>query len=161
MFESPCQEDLAQKENAIGISPSHLHKVYPYHLAINNDLQFIQIGESLSKLIGTTQDLEGVQIRNLFDITSPICQWDIDEIESLDSCTFEIQLKSNFMLNRNSATISLKGGVIVSTQSNGKRTALFLLSPSFNDSADLIHDGYNPSETNNYTCQEELFTLRK
>ena len=145
----------------IGISPSHLHKIYPYHLAIDSNMKFIQIGERLSKLIGSTQDLEGVQIRNLFDIVSPICQWNVDEIETLDTCTFELQLKRNLMLNCRSVSLSLKGGIIVSSseQFDGKHTVLFLLSLNFSDFAAMQQVGFDMSDISRYTFQDELFTL--
>lgn len=122
-------------------------------------MKFIQIGERLSKLIGTTQDLKDSYIQSMFDIVSPICRW--DQIETFDTCTFELQLKSKLMLSCRSVSLSLKGGIIVASteQVDGKHTVLFLLSLNFSDFAAMQQVGFDMSDISRYTFQEELFML--
>lgn len=144
----------------IGLSAAQLHKVYPYHIAIDDNLRVCQLGEKLAKLVRPSIKLNGVPIQSLFEITSPICQWDLNELEELETCTFELQLKNNSMFDCKTA-LSLKGGIVVAPQADGKRTVLFLLSLNFSDYADLQQGGFDLTDISRYTFQEELFTLSK
>lgn len=152
-------------EDCIGISPLHLHKVYPYHIAIDEGMKITQLGAQLRDLFLSNKDLTGTPIQSLFDITSPKCEWNLDSIIKHEKTSkFVLQLK-NPMFYCKKPVVSLKGGVIVSTKViDYKQTAtiLFLLSLNFTDYSDMRAGGFAPAtDVTRYAFQEELFLLSK
>ena len=146
--------------STIGISPSEMHDIFPHHLAIDSEMRIIQVGENLASLIGSSKDLMGTPVQNMFNIVSPRCDWDLNTISKLDKYKFELKLKDPIFSTKKT-TLSLKGGVIVSIQLDGKQTVLFLLSLNLGDYADLRAGGFTLTDISRYTLQKELLSQSK
>lgn len=152
----------------VGLTPMQLQKVFPYHVAINEAFEIIQLGNKLLEICDE-ESVIGASISDIFDIVSPPnCSWEWFEIITNKELTFNITLKSSLLSHLTRKEIkflSLKGDVILqhhqqqsdsdATLLSASKGAIFLLHLNFSSVDEVKGNGFNLHDIGNYSLQKE------
>lgn len=103
----------------VGLTANQLRQVFPYHVAVDESFQIIQLGNRLKEILPYKKIL-GVPIYDVFDIRSPSnCAFDWFQLTMNIESTFTINLKANLLseLKRKEIkSLKLKGKFIFQSQ---------------------------------------------
>ena len=110
------------KDDSISITAYQMTEVFPYHVVVDEEFQILQVGKSLSNLIGIPKtDLLNRHIQEVLEIKRPILgSWDWNTLNKLQDQTFFLQSLS---LN----ATKLKANII--KLSRTPKRVLFVISP--------------------------------
>ena len=143
----------------IGLTPGQFQKVFPYHVAVNEAFEIIQLGNKLMDICDDSS-VVGTSIDSIFDIESPSnCPWKWDEIETSKKQSFTITLKPSLLSHlkrKDIQSLRLTGDVILqqsdsdTTLLGSPKGAIFLLYLNVS-----IVDEVNQSIHDNYYLQKD------
>ena len=153
---------------SVGLTPAQLQKVFPYHVAVNEAFEIIQVG---NKLMPTCYDASviGTPISDIFDIKSPSnCAWTWHEIEINKNQTFHITLKPSILshLKRpETGTLNLIGDLILQHHKqqsdsddpvlSSPKGAIFLLHVNVSSTKEVKENEFNFHDTGNCSLHKE------
>lgn len=174
---SECSR-VSSADVGVGLSPSQLQIVFPYHIAIDANFQIIQLGNKLMDMV-IYQLLVGKHISDSFDLIKPNgFDWDWNHMIINQETSFELDLKASKTLKRKELKkISLRGDILLqgfdsqllSTKNCIQSTvsqsmpngAILLLHLNMSTTEELNDNGYRMSDVSKFDMQADLFHVGK
>jgi hypothetical protein len=138
---SPRRDNIAGERRTVediqpvgvGISPFQLQEIFPFHVAIDNQMKIVQVGIKLFAMLGGSHIL-GSSIGQIFKIANiKDSKWDWNFLKSIAISTLHVELIDTKLLSVGRdirATAFTLSGQIYFTASGTSPTGLLLLSPS-------------------------------
>ncbi len=114
----------------IGLPPEQFAVAFPFHFALGLDLKFLQAGSSLRRLCPAAQP--GVPLDQIFNPIRPQGEISLDWVQANQSRFFLLEHRTTKLLLRGEFMRLLE-----------KNTLVFLGSPWFTDSSEIIALGLN------------------
>jgi len=145
--------ELGVVTNEAFISNEKMREIFPHHVVIDQNFTILQIGVSTQKLIGSTRNIVGKSIKNIFKIKRPkLADWEWSAILKYQEQSYFLQ--SNLAEKRAS---NLKAHLI--TLSENPRRALFVLAPDAKNIQQLTNMNLTMSDLPLHTFQRDAIFL--
>lgn len=146
MMKDPSTESIG-----LTLTPAQLQSVFPYHVAVNEAFEIIQLGNKWIEICDEVS-VVGMSIVEIFDIKCPSdCAWTWDEIEINKNQAFNLTLKPSLLSHlklTEMKTLSLTGSIILQqSDSDAKQIpspkgAIFLLHLSASNTEVVKESGF-------------------
>ena len=122
--------DQPKSSSAVGLPPEHFAAAFPFHFALNQQLQFIQVGASLRRICPDVQ--LGFELAQVFQPFRPKGEISLDWVRK--------NIDHFFLLEHRVSKLLLRGQFMLLPENN---TILFLGSPWLTDSSEIVKLGLN------------------
>jgi len=142
---------------SIPLSGDLVKEVFPYHIVIDEDFQIIQIGNSLSRIMGN-RELVGRCISDIFVITGPMPsfgrKWEWALLDKMKEKVFLEGIHENSLHQKP----KIKGSIIELTKTP-QRQVLLLLSPNVKNLSELESMNLSMIDLPIHSCQRDAVLL--
>jgi hypothetical protein len=148
--------------STVELSPQSLKTVFPYHVAVDEEFQILQMGEKLEKyFVKHGKDMNyviGTRANEIFKIRyPPTCSWNWKNFINSKSTTYHLEID---LSKYNIPNLPLSGKVIVTDPSTDLQVkafgGLFLLNLRVRNLDDLSANNLQLKDISEYNMQHEL-----